>query len=387
MAWQQALGNTIDLLSTPLKQYGLPDLGVSEWIAGGPTINTGKQLAPQSSAYYPTSSQAPAPLNYTPAPIQGSGYSTQYASNPKNYSPPAQSPPSGQSNQNPYTTYVNVPGRGSVKLADLLAEGYYNEKTGPSREDQILNAGYDDYFRSLDEQMGGLDQQRGNQEQIAQNTYNQGLNTVNNQRGQGEVDLLNNRSKTLRDLSSNLQSSWQQGNAYLGTRGASDSSAASQYAYALTKMGNQQRGDVQGQYDQNLFKLKNTYDTEVKNLELQKNNQIQQISQWFAEAQNSLRGQKGQAALQKSQQALSMAMQAAQQVQQQSAAQQQALTQWAANHATSFGQLGQQLGQISQFQGSIPAFQGITGGAQGPQGVTAGYGQDTREKDLFGNIR
>ena len=140
---------------------------------------------------------------------------------------------------------------------------------GPSAEqiamDQ-LNSGYSDYYRMLDEQMAGLGDQKTSQEQVANNTYNQGLNTVTSQFDQGQSTLEGNRKKTLNDLSENLMSSFRQGNLLLGARGASDSSAANQYSYALAKQGNKSRGEVQSQYDQNLFQLKNTYNTETKNL-------------------------------------------------------------------------------------------------------------------------
>ena len=248
-----------------------------------------------------------------------------------------------------------------------------------------LNAGYNDYYRQLDEQLSSLGGQRAGQEQIAQNTYQQGLNTATGQYTQGQQNLDTSRQKTLRDLSSNLAQSWQQGNIALGTRGASDSSAANQYSYALTKMGNRNRGDIQGQYDQNMFQLKNSYDTETKNLQLAKNTQLQQISQWFAEAQNQLRSQKGQAALQKSQQALSYAMQMAQQVQQQTASKMATLDQWVADHATSFQQLASGLSQTGAFSMQAPQTYNLFGDQGGGGGVATGYGSDEeKQRGIFG---
>lgn len=262
-------------------------------------------------------------------------------------------------------------------------QDYINQQNVAQNE---LNSGYDEYYRNLDAQMAGLDPQRSAQEQIAQNTYNQGYNTTTDQYIQDQALLDSNRQKTLRDLSNNLMQSWQQGNTYLGSRGASDSSAAGQYAYALTKMGNQQRADVQSQYDQNMFKLKKTYDTETKNLELSKNTQLQQISQWYEEARNALRSQRGQAVLQKSQQALSLAMQAAQKVEQQTASQRAALDSWAVNHATSFNQLRGQLSQNAQWSMPAPNNFGIGDAPTQNTGVVTGYGQDNTKRDIWGNI-
>jgi hypothetical protein len=65
MPIRQALGNTIDRYSTQAKSLGLPDFGISEWIAGGPTVNTNQRLAPQSFA----SDAAPTPnMSVNPNP-------------------------------------------------------------------------------------------------------------------------------------------------------------------------------------------------------------------------------------------------------------------------------------------------------------------------------
>lgn len=50
-ATRQLAGNLIDTASTQFKKYGLPDMGLSEAIAGGKTVNTDINLAPQSFAY------------------------------------------------------------------------------------------------------------------------------------------------------------------------------------------------------------------------------------------------------------------------------------------------------------------------------------------------
>lgn len=47
---RQLAGNLVDYASTPLKKFGLPDTGFSEAIAGGKTLNTDVNLAPQANA-------------------------------------------------------------------------------------------------------------------------------------------------------------------------------------------------------------------------------------------------------------------------------------------------------------------------------------------------
>lgn len=357
----------------------LPDFGVSERLSNffgqGRTTQGGSNLYgnQQQTTLVPAGINNAGITNFAPSGQSGA-YGNSYTNRSSgnvlgdNIQPPPPSKVGGnESGFNVGTPVVNT-----------------QQQQGPNFADQASHV-YDQYLSSLDQQLGGLDAQRASQEQVANNTYQQGLNTVNSQYAGSQAELDANRQKTLRDLSQNLANSFRAGNQYLGTRGASDSSAANQYSFALAKLGSQQRGDVQSQYDQNLFKLKNTYDTETKNLELEKNNQLQQISQWFAEAQNALRGQKGQVAAQQSQQALSIAMQMAQQVQQQVAQRRAALDTWAANHATSFSQLAQQLGQTGNFNVNAANNLGINQAQQQvPTGVVSGYGQ-SNDRDMFGN--
>lgn len=65
---RQLAGNLVDVASTPLKKVGLPDLGVSEAIAGGKTVNTDVNLAPQAGAYDSSGTQIaskqPTPQDY-----------------------------------------------------------------------------------------------------------------------------------------------------------------------------------------------------------------------------------------------------------------------------------------------------------------------------------
>lgn len=347
------LGQAIENVGTAL---GLPEWQLSERVAGGKTALT--NVTPQSQqvlgVYNPWGSSNPMPQ---------SSYSYQTNASPvyKNTGGV-----SGSSGPIPATT---VPGSGGTQM-----------DTG--------DGGFGEYFKQLDAQIEGLGGQRASQEQIAQNTYNQGLNTLNSQLTTGKAELEANQQKTLRDLAQNMRQSWQQGNAMLGTRGASDSSAANQYAYALTKFGNQQRGDVQAQYQGQLFKLQNLYDTESKNLELQKNTQLQQIAQWFAEAQNQLRGVVGQAKLQQGQQAYNNALQMMQQAQQEAASRRAALDQWALNRATSYGEAAKAMGVAGSTQAATPTFNNLFGNVQNTanRGVSAGYNYTDEQKRQLGLI-
>lgn len=348
--------------------WGLPEFGITERLQS--LVAPNKPLSPQGGSNLFGGGQA------NTGSILG-------ATAPLASSPQANNIINGDVGRAPTQTGVSSGGGvsgGGLGLFTPPSESPQSDFVGQS------NDSFNGYLSSLDEQIFGLNDQRSAQEKVAENSYQQGLNTATGQYNNSRAELDVNRQKTLRDLSRNLQSSFQQGNSYLGTRGASDSSAANQYAFALSKLGSQQRGEVQGQYDQNLFKLKNVYDTETKNLELEKNNQLQHIAQWFSEAQNQLRGQKGQIASQRSQQALSIAMQMAQQVQQQQASRRSTLDQWAANHATSFGQLQQALSSTGSFNVNAPNSFAISGNSSiGPQGAAVGYGQE-KKYDMFGNV-
>ncbi len=361
---KQALGNVVDSWGT---QLGIPETGISERIAGAPTTNTATNRTYASTGTQPLMSYANQSYG-TPVTPTGSVLGANTSG--------------GDDRITQLRKMGNLNPIQQEELNNLLGNqgGQQNQQ---AEQERILNEGYNQYLSNLDQQLGFYGQSAESQRGQAQNAYNQGANMVGSQYAQNQADLSASREKTLRDLSQNLMQSWQQGNTYLGTRGASDSSAANQYAYALTKMGNQARGDVQGQYDQNMFKLKNTYDTELKNLDYQKQNQLAQISQWYAEAQAQVAGLKGRAAQERSQQALSMAMQMAQQVQADNASKMQALDSWAANHATSWNQLAGQLAQTSSFKAPTPTFnnQGWTGGTGRNTGVMAGYGATTEDKN------
>jgi len=66
--FRQLAGNLVDVATTPLKKFGMPDTGMSEAIAGGKTVNTDVNLAPQSFATdsigNKIASKAPTPQDY-----------------------------------------------------------------------------------------------------------------------------------------------------------------------------------------------------------------------------------------------------------------------------------------------------------------------------------
>ena len=89
--------------------------------------------------------------------------------------------------------------------------------------------------------------------------------------------------------------------------------------------------------------LNNIYNTELKNLQTQLDTNIQSISQWFSEQQNNLSLQKGEAARQRSQQALDYAISQLQTVQQEAANRRSALDSWAMSNSDNINQLKQNM--------------------------------------------
>lgn len=254
--------------------------------------------------------------------------------------------------------------------------------TGPSAED-LFNQAWSGYTDSLNQQLQGLEGQKTSQLGTAQSTLDTGNKNLGLQYDTNKAQIEGQQTKTLGDLGDAMRNYWSQGNAMLGTRGASDSSAAGMYSYALTKLGNKQRGDVMSDYSGRLNNLKSVYDQNKNTLQNDYNTQVGQIGQWFSEAQNAIRGLQGQAAQQKGQQILDYGMQLLQQQQQAYQQKQGLLDQWVTNHATTLQQAMQGMGLNSQ---NMPGFTSLFGGLQGGQTQGSpgmfGYG-NTNEKPLF----
>jgi hypothetical protein len=188
------------------------------------------------------------------------------------------------------------------------------------------------------------------------------------------------------------------GNTYLGSQGAGDSSAVNQYAYGLTKLGSQQRGDVQSQTTGILndiadrgAKLNNVYMQEKNRLAGERDTAIQGVAQWFSEAQNQLVQARANGQLAKSQDLQTLttnmynqAVQALTNIQNQTAQKQSQLETWAMNNATNLTTLKQNLSKVADYTapslnaGTIQGTPAMTQGGLG--GLTlAGGGASTDE--------
>ncbi len=396
----------------------LPDFSFTEALGLG-----GSNALPNNTNYNnPAVSNLMFPS--APAPLQASGpldfRSSGAGSTLGVQAPPAPPSGGGGGGDSELTKLLKMQQSGGLnppqqdQLRQLLAQQQPQQVADPYAQVRSdINSVYDAYLGSLDQMLNqGLPSQRSSQEGVARGNFGtnqadlsgqltQGLNTLGGQR----EAVIQNQAKNLRELAANMRNSFLAGNIYLGSQGAGDSSAANQYSYALTQLGNKQRGDITSntagildQINSRESNLQTIYNTETNKLKSGLDAQIAQIGSWFADAQNQLRQAQASGQLNKSQdlanlsktmlnQALNALNSAQQQAQQRSAA----LDQWAMNNSQTIQGLKQNFASVAQFNPTLPTAQPITGtpsiGAGGAMTTPIGYGS-TNQKitgyDIFG---
>lgn len=366
---RQAVGNFVEGVGNAIP--GLGEGYVSELIAGGPTRNTAAYASEPRSG---TSGYQQLPTGQEPA-----------------QQPQQQQQPQDNSNSDLINALINKGGYNAIDAANAAngdnAANLMREflGTGGPDQNQIRNeisSGWDQYINSLNDQIGGLQTQRGAQEGTIGAQYGQGVNQLDLQKQQGLQDLdkqrvsaEQNQVKNLRDISGNIKNSFMAGNNYLGSMGAGDSSAANQYAFALTKMGTQQRSDVM-QNTANITNdisgretnLNNVYNSEVNNLGFERDQALQGVAKWFADAQGQVKQMQAQGQLNKSQDLASLskdiynqALKQLDDVNSYARDKQAALEQWAINQSTNINQVKQNLAAVSNVSYNQPQAQGIVG--------------------------
>lgn len=337
--------------------FNIPDYGISEKLG----LNKKSSVLGQSTSSRAVSAPKSTPVNPFKSTASSPIYSNTAASSAPQVSRSAQSDNGNN-------------------------DGGDNDISSGTRDLQnSISSDWDQYIRGLDDQLGGLNTSRVAQENIVNSQYNQGVNTLGLQRDQGLQELdqdrtaaMQNQTSNLRDIAGNIRNAFQAGNVYLGARGASDSSAANQYSYALNKMGTQQRSDVMNNtaniladVDARESNLNNIYSTEVNNLGEQKNQQIQQVGMWFADAQNQIRQMQAEGRLSKSQDLnnlskdlLNQAIARVNQIEQMAINRKQALDQWAMGVSENIGQLRNNMKSVADFSFQAPQAQRIAGAPQ-----------------------
>lgn len=229
-----------------------------------------------------------------------------------------------------------------------------------------ISSGWDNYLNNLNGMYSGLNDQRTAQENIYNTQYDQGVLQANTQ-----------KAKSLRDISDNIRSAFQAGNNYLGAMGASDSSAANQYSYALNKQSTKQISGV-NEYTNGL----------IQNFAMERDRGINQVAQWFASAQNQIKQMQAQGQLNKSQDLANLSKdllnQAISMVNQQNQTYQNrydALLSWAASNSTNVNQLTSNIAGIPQ------AFATPQVNTSGNFQIPTGYGySNTKEKNPYGGL-
>lgn len=248
-----------------------------------------------------------------------------------------------------------------------------------------ISGAYDSYFRQLDDMMGGFDKQQKNYNDMIGNNYSQGITDLTGQKNMGMTDLGAQRTKnqeqqvkSLRDISDNIRNLFRTGNVMLGTRGAGDSSAANQYAYAVTKVGSKERGNVMEQtrsIENDIAgresRLNEIYTTESSRLANERNNQLLQVANQFEQARQQLMQQKAQGQLDKgvslanlSRELLNQATQRAMMIDQDIRNRASMLEQWAMNNAKTIGELRSNMSAIGAYRAPQVQANAIMGSPQ-----------------------
>jgi hypothetical protein len=266
------------------------------------------------------------------------------------------------------------------------------QSSGPSPEDiyrqqEISNIDnkWNSYFSGLDQLMGGLPGQadllkESANIQAGQQVSDLTASTQENQAalGKQQVQAETGQVKTLKDISNNIRNLMQAGNTYLGSRGAGDSSAVNQYAYALTKLGSQQRGDVMTQTRQivdnindRLSKVGNVFTQEKNRIESELSQQVNGIAQWLSTQQEQIKQAKLQGGLDKSadiqgltSNLYNIAVQKATQLQNAYQERMGALQTWALNNSTSLKEAQSKLQDAGSFVAPQQTYQNISGTPQ-----------------------
>lgn len=288
----------------------------------------------------------------------------------------------------------NTSGGGNIN-GSVLGTSTTNSPSLPSNDQSgQINQGWDSYTNQLNDLLNNnLPSQRASQEQIAQNAYNTGINQAGQQKEQGIADVNNQQASSLKDLSGNIRNLFNAGNTYLGSRGASDSSAANQYSYAITQMGTKERGNIMKQAQDRISQIGDIYNAETNRLQSDLTNNMAAISQWFSEQQAQLKQQLGQAGLGRSQdlQAASQnlynqALGEMQRIQADISNRRSSLESWALSNSKT---VQEALANMNAVSNSMPQFQGIQGGMpqvtpEGQQYLPTGYGAtEDKNKGLF----
>lgn len=328
-------------LGTPGTWFGIPDFGFTEAIFGNNAGNTVSNPLISNPTSTPNGSYS------APAPTQTGG---------------------GGGSWGGTGSTLGATTGGSIFSGDTPPSPTptNNAPSGPDTSALFnqINSGWDSYTNQLNSMLNtDLPNQLASQQGYAKQSFDTSFNEATNQKQSNERQLGEQQSASLKDLGSNMKNLFQAGNTYLGNRGAGDSSAAGQYAYALTQMGSKARAGVMAQVQARQQQIGDIFNTEKNRLQTELTSRKSQLTDWFSNAQSQIRQQLGTAGLNKSKdiQALSQnlynqAIQAKQQIESEARAQQNQLQTWAMNNSKSVSELAANLQKVTA---NNQPFQGI----------------------------
>lgn len=296
------LGNAVEWIGDKL---GLPEGGLSEAIAGGPTKHTDPLWKPKQV--------------YA---AESAGGNTTQVSSPVQIN-------NGPSQQDVVNAYKAM-GWNDVNaiLADYAATGgskIGGNSGGFDANQAAINAArnafsnaYNPLFSQLDSMAGlipGYQQQR---EQGVQNMYGSQVGEIQGSRDSAMAGLdvskqqvAQRQANSVRDLQENLRNMLQAGNIQLGVGGAGDSSAKDMLSFALSKAAARSGADISNQaqamytdIDMQGNQIKATYDDNLAKLATWRDNNLSEVTKWAQEMLMNIESQKATA---KGQQAAALA--------------------------------------------------------------------------------
>lgn len=344
--------------------FGLPDFGITEKFGFGTYAQpSGGGQVKSASVSSPKTPVGPRTMatGATGAGTYGTSWNPVGSSTTSTPTSGGTSGGGGETN----TTDPNHVDMHELPDGTLMTKDAYNSMRGQ------LSGAWDQYFSDLDQQIGGLEGQEQNQLGILDEQVSQAQGDIDLQRTLGqqaaetsERKIQESQESSLSDLASNLRNSMRAGQVMLGARGAGDSSAANMMSYALTKLGNQNRGDVLSQsrslnadVQGRVARMNEIVNNEINKLNSEKRAKTMEIAQWFDQQQNALRQAQAEGRLKKglslvdlSKDALNTALAALEQVNNKVSARQDALTQWALSRSENLGQLQQNVQGLQNMQ-------------------------------------
>lgn len=251
-----------------------------------------------------------------------------------------------------------------------------------------INSRFDQLLQGLDEAKGRLSQTEGKflgqaqadfatNKQNLERTKGLGLETL----GRSRQKVEESKARTLSELDANIRNAMDAGAIRLGNLGAADSSAAGQLGFALTKMQNQNRGNILRDVQQQNLDL----DLAQKEVETEFMNQLGSLQNFlqgeklriqtqFQQQRELIEAEKRNASFERQEALDNLSLQLAQQAASQITQTQNSVEAQAQNLAADYSKAGINVGNILQPANRVALQAGNTANLiQGQGNVNAGF--------------